>query len=363
MSASKDWRVLGLMGCLVGAFYLALRITVSFYSGTGYECWVGSGCEAVLTSPLASYRGVPTASLGVLLTLTLILLCVAGSPGSRVHIGTGRDGVFWGLILAGGTVWAGLQTYAAFGIGALCVLCLGFGCLLLGAVGFAVTGLSGDHAVPSPPPEAPKRLAYVTIAAGVALGHLSVAPINHLRATLLHPERLANTLHAEVFPAIATTIGEREDRSLVVFLDPDCLACAEAVPGLVEAGMSGRTSVTIRWFPKQAQARRTCAILLALSMEFGGAKVLSQAFGDMGCAESDAINVALGLGWNHARIRGAVGPDSVWMRGVDRDKRFGVRVGVAGTPAYVGFESGQYRLLSGKQISAWLALREPRRAP
>ncbi len=97
----------------------AIYLTVEHISGRSVRCTIVKGCSEVLSSPYASFRGIPLALIGAIAYFTVFSLATLGAFGYRT---AGKLLVFVvaGMLLV--TLW--LVYLQAFVIKAFCQFCL-----------------------------------------------------------------------------------------------------------------------------------------------------------------------------------------------------------------------------------------------
>lgn len=95
-------------------------LTTKHYLGESVPCSITEGCDTVLTSPFATYLGIPTALWGALYYLALVLLVALflQTHSSRIL------GLAFGLATGGLLVSATLIYVQGFILSAWCFYCL-----------------------------------------------------------------------------------------------------------------------------------------------------------------------------------------------------------------------------------------------
>lgn len=117
---------------LADAIYLA----VEHISGRSVRCTIISGCSQVLSSPYASFRGVPLALIGAAAYFTVFSLATLAAFGYRLA-GKLLIGLVCLMFLT--TLW--LLYLQAFVIGSFCQFCLLSAAVTLVLTGLAATSL------------------------------------------------------------------------------------------------------------------------------------------------------------------------------------------------------------------------------
>jgi uncharacterized membrane protein len=97
----------------------ALYLTIEHVSGRSVRCTIVSGCSEVLSSPYASFRGIPLALVGAIAYFTVFSLATLAAFGYRVA-GKLLVIVVAGMLLV--SLW--LVYLQAFVIHAFCQFCL-----------------------------------------------------------------------------------------------------------------------------------------------------------------------------------------------------------------------------------------------
>jgi uncharacterized membrane protein len=97
----------------------AIYLTVEHVSGRSVRCTIVKGCSEVLSSPYASFRGIPLALIGAIAYFTVFSLATLAAFGYRTA-GKMLAFVVAGMLLV--TLW--LVYLQAFVIKAFCQFCL-----------------------------------------------------------------------------------------------------------------------------------------------------------------------------------------------------------------------------------------------
>ena len=97
----------------------SIYLTIEHISGRSVRCTIVAGCSAVLSSPYASFRGVPLALIGAVAYFTVFSLATLAAFGYRL---AGKLLVFVIAAMLLVTLW--LFYLQAFVIEAFCQFCL-----------------------------------------------------------------------------------------------------------------------------------------------------------------------------------------------------------------------------------------------
>ncbi len=97
----------------------SIYLTVEHVAGRSVRCTIVAGCSAVLSSPYASFRGIPLALIGAVAYFTVFSLATLAAFGYRI---AGKLLVFVVAAMLLVTLW--LFYLQAFVIEAFCQFCL-----------------------------------------------------------------------------------------------------------------------------------------------------------------------------------------------------------------------------------------------
>lgn len=303
-----------------------------------FFCPVERGCETVLASQYAEFRGLPLPFFGAAFYLTMLafLLAVYALPSSRKRLRL-LDGALW-MAFAGATFSAGLM-YVQFGIiHAFCTLCT-LSAMIMGGLLWSIVRIG--RVLASAECSASPRGA-------ITLGIFAILPAAILLTSALAlPENAWPSTWIDL--STARFAGPRDARvQLVVFSDFQCPYCRQLAPVLkrIREEFPQEVLMAFRYYPLKAHPRAFPAAVAAECAADQGAfwEYHDQLFADGGdLSEERLVSLARGLNLDPKKFAACLGSE-IPQRRVTESRKDAVAMQLKGVPAV--FLNG--RLVSGE---------------